>query len=408
MLAWASEGVTSLACFLYTRPILADSAFCSLALFYLCALPCIFAADNNFAGTAFYNCIMNKSLFSFIIILAIFLTPLISLAEETSRRFKTLSERRDAGQAHRLTPWLLVSPALEIESEVLEYRPENNQHYTLRERSKSIQLDIELIPTQWLQAEIEYAYEDQLDEFELEEAAVEIVMGDFKLGLGRIYVPFGEYYSRFVSGPVLEFAETRGRSAVFSYEPDDQLELALFAFKSKLNKTPEEENNLDWGLAVQFTSEENLSFGVSYLSDLSETDDKLLDDFAAYINKVDAISAYTNIELGSYEVSVEYVQALGRFKELEVDQDKPRAWNIELGIYPGGSFDWALRLEGSRELEEAPRYQAGISMTWYLNKYLLTSANILHGQFRPGFFEDDSGQMINSQNLFSAQMSLSF
>ena len=351
---------------------------------------------------------MNKPLFSFIITLTIFLTPLLSYAEETSRRFKTLSERRDAGQPHQVTQWLLVSPALEIESEVLEYRAENNQHYTLRDRSKSIQLDIELIPMPWLLAEIEYAYEDQLDEFELEEGAVEIVMGDFKLGLGKIYLPFGEYYSRFVSGPVLEFAETRGRSAVFSYEPDDQMELDFFIFKSKFNKNPQVENKLDWGLAVNFTSEENLSFGVSYLSDLSETDDKLLDDFASYIDKVDAFSAYTNIELGSYEVSVEYVYALGRFKELDADKDRPRAWNIELGIYPGESFDWALRLEGSEELEEAPEYQSGISMTWYLNKNLLTTANLLHGRFKPGFFEDDRGQVINKQNLLSAQMSLSF
>lgn len=338
--------------------------------------------------------------------------PVFSHADEPVKRFKTLSDRRDFGVAHEITPWLRLSPSIEFESEVVELDLLDAGNYRLRERSKSMQLDIELIVTDELKAEIEYEYDDQLDEFVLEEAVAEFEIDDFKVELGRLYVPFGEYFSRFASGPALEFAETRARAVVFAYEPtygtNDQLEASVYVFKSKLNQNLTDENNTDWGFSFNYMAEDAFSLGVSYLSDLSEADESVLEDNGFYLQKVDAVSAYTNIEFDGYEVSFEVVQALSHFAELDSVANQPVAWNIELGIYPEGNLDWAIRLEGSRELEDSPRLQVGINNTWRVNKQLTTLLEFFHGRFKKAFVEDGFGNEIESQNKVVAQVILSF
>lgn len=348
--------------------------------------------------------ILNVSL-TCIVLLAI---SAACIAEQPVQRFKTLADRRDAGFKHQVTEWLSLSPSLEFESELVKLDLLETDSYRIRQRSKSAQLDIELHPADWLKAEVEYEYDDEINEIVLEEAAVEFELDDFTLELGKLYVPFGEFFSRFVSGPVLEFAETRARALVFSYEPDDELETAFYVFKSKVGTTIPDEGDTDWGVAINYSQAKQYSVGFSYLSDLAETEEKLLEDTGFYNQRVDAISAYANIEFSDYEVSFELVQALAEYTGLDESANKPMAWNIELGIYPEGNFDWALRLEGSEELEEAVEYQLGLNNTWHPNQYFTASIEFLHGRFKKGFVEDDSDNEIVQQNSVAAQVILSF
>lgn len=342
--------------------------------------------------------------------LSVFLVifPFNSFADEEVQRFKTLADRREAGINHNITEWLSVTPSIELESELTEFDLIDANNFQLRERNKSVQIGFEVQATDWLNAEVVYEYDDQLDELVLEEVIVELELDEFKLEAGKLYLPFGEYYSRFVTGPLLEFTETRARAIVFAYEPETPLEASVYIFKSKLNDNVQDEGELDWGLSFDFTFEGGFSIGVGYLSDLSESEEMLLEDTRFYLQQVDAVSVYSNIEFDDYEVSIEYMQALGHFTELDTASDKPGAWNIELGIYPEGSFDWALRIEGSHKLEEVPEYQFGINNTWRVNKYLSASVDYLYGRFKEGFVEDDDGNEIKHQNKVAAQLIISF
>jgi len=169
------------------------------------------------------------------------------LAEELTRRYKTQEERRDAGHSYEITEWLSVTPLLELESLKYEFIPVDAADYSIRERNKSLQIEFELNPVDGLQVEIAYEYDDVLNEFILDEASAEMQKGNTKLEFGKLTLPFGEYYSRFITGPLIEFAETPARALIFAYEIEDEFEISVFSFKSKRNNSLLEEDAYDWG-----------------------------------------------------------------------------------------------------------------------------------------------------------------
>jgi len=350
----------------------------------------------------------------FILLLALmFLTSFSVYAEETEedrRRYRTLEERRDAGIKHQLTEWLEVSPLFELEYSKQRLIPLDvlDSETSISETHKTLQLEIIVDPAEWVNFEIVYEYDDLLDELILDEAVAEFIAGDFKLEVGRFTVPFGEYYSRFVTGPLLELGETDARSLVFAWEPDDEFEAAVFILKSRVEKTGKTGDSLDWGLSLNVFFTDDIVVGISYISDLSESDEKLLDDVIFYQQPVDAMSAYINIEIGNYDISLEMVQALDHFAELDVESDRPDAWNVEFGIYPDGSFEYALRIEGSNELEDEPELQAGLGATWHLHENVYVTVEYLKGKYKKDFVENDLEQVIEYQNQFASQLVISF
>lgn len=338
----------------------------------------------------------------------LFILPAVSMADESTRRYRTLEERRDAGQKHQITEWLQISPLIELEYVTQTLKPYAVDDFTHKENSKTLQLDVEITPNEWLMAEIVYEYDDELNEFVLDEAIAELEAGDFKLELGRQSVPFGEYYSRFITGPVLEFGETSARSIVMSYEPDDDLEVSLFIVKGKMEKDTVDDDSMDWGLSINLSATESMTTGISYLSDLSETDEELLEDSLFYHRRVDAISAYANFEFENFETSIEWLRALDSFSELDADRDQPSAWNLELALYLNDIFEIGLRIEGSKELEDAAERQAGIAMTIHAIKNMTATIEFLRARFKPGLAEDRNGNELENQNQLVAQIGLSF
>jgi len=357
---------------------------------------------------------IKKLTISLLLILTL-LIPLSGLAEvvaqdEEVRRYRTLEERRDAGIKHPLTDWLEVSPLIELEYNKQRYITNDSSvsDTTTSETANTFQLEIVIDPAEWVNLEIVYEYDHILEEVLLDEAVAEFEREGFKLELGRLTVPFGEYYSRFVTGPLLEFAETDARALVLAWEPDDEFEAAVFVLKSKVDKEGDKDNALDWGLSLNASLTETIDVGISYLSDISESDDKLLEDNVFYEQKVDGVSAYINVEIGDFDVSAELVAALENFAEFETNANRPRAWNIEFGIYPEGEFEWAFRIEGSDELEDEAQLQIGLGSTWHLHKQVYATAEYLRGRYKTGFVEDDEGEPLNHQKQFALQLVVSF
>jgi hypothetical protein len=247
------------------------------------------------------------------------------------------------------------------------------------------------------------------DRYTLDEATVSLEASDFELVAGKQYLPFGVYFSRFVSNPILEFGETRDWGVTLSYVPGDRLDLSAFAYNGQAKKVESKGPSWDWGVAAEVSPSEYISFGVSYLSDLADSQEGLLDDFDdRYETRVDALSAFAIIEYDRFVLTGELVSALDSFEELDSDRDKPRAWNVELAFYPEGNFEWALRLEGSDEFEDAPRLQGGASVAWRVTKNASITLEYLRGSFEQGLAEDDDERELDKVHQIGALMSLEF
>lgn len=70
--------------------------------------------------------------------------------------------------------------------------------------------------------------------------------------------------------------------------------MGTFIYKGDAEKVGSSNDRLDWGFVFETTPFENGSFGVSYLSDLADSDEEFLGDFNNRFEKrVPAVSAYT-------------------------------------------------------------------------------------------------------------------
>ncbi len=211
-----------------------------------------------------------------------------------------------------------------------------------------------------------------------------------------LYVPFGEYPSHFVSGPLTEFGETRDKGMILSWSPGDWLELSVAAYEGRAREVGRSGREIDWGLAIESSGRLG-TVGLSYISDLADSDERFLEDEAnRYSNRVDAISGYAVAGWGSFEANIEYTRALDQFAELDADRDQPEAWNAELAWFPGGQFEIAVKLEGSDEWDEMPRRQYGISVGRVFGDSIFARAEFLRGDYRSGFAETEDEIEITS------------
>ena len=325
--------------------------------------------------------------------------------EETARIYTTREERREAGQEHRLNAWLSASDLIEFEAgrewiALLDPEPDARDH----DVSSTLDLAMRATPWSWMKAEaifeLEHAFEGDAPDFTVDEATVTLSQGAFELEAGRIYVSFGEYFSHFASGPLLEFGETRGDGADLSWTPDERLDLSVFGYNGPAEPATSEGTEVNWGCALAGSPLESWTLGASYLSDLADAKDGLLEPYEnRYRSQVDAVSGYTVVGVGRFEVTAEMVRALKAFAELPQDRNQPFAWNVELAFFPEGPLDAALRLEGSEELDNAPRLLGGLAVSWRPLRSVSTTIEYLHGDY------DDNVSDRHTSDRFGMQVS---
>lgn len=333
--------------------------------------------------------------------------------EEQARTYTTREERREAGVKHKIIDGLTVSALAEVEylyerSSLIDTASHNRDD----ELSQTLQLGLDLTPWRWAKGELIYEFENTSGENlkgTLDEAIVAFEARDFELELGKLFLPFGEYFSHFVTGPLLEFGETRGRAAVLSYGPDDRLDISAFLYKGKAKEAESDSGNLDWGFAAEASPFEFVSLGLSYLSDLADSEEEFLSDSNdRYESRVSGLSGYALFGYDQVELTAEFVRALDSFNELDSDRNQPRAWNLELAYYPQDNLEWALRLEGSNEFEDEPRLQGGISVTWRVTRTAFVTLEYLRGAFTRGLAEDSEERELDQVQQIGALVSIEF
>lgn len=330
---------------------------------------------------------------------------------EPVRIYRSPEERRDAGLGKQITEWLRFGGVVELEKEWKKNVIKGKDNTQNPDTELAIELGFEVDYHDWLEAEVLFAIEDNGRRHyqELDEGLVGVNLGEWGIKLGRLYVPFGVYYSHFVSGPLLEFGQTRGDAVLVDYTFFDSVEIAAYIFDSKVDRR-ENHNEVDWGVSLEFVSDdESIRVGAGYISDLSESQEEILLDFNNnFLRRVPAWNAYALIGLSSFEVTAEILRAAHTFRELPKNANQPFAYNLELAYFPIQSVQIATRVEHSEELMDEPKWQYGVSGTWAPWPNLTVSADYLYGRYKKGFVFDDFENRQLSHHFTVLQLTLSF
>jgi len=331
--------------------------------------------------------------------------------EKKVKLYHSPSERREAGLGRQITDWLSVSGLAEVEAEYQDFgfsgHKANKSDYST---TKTLQLGLNFTITDEISAEFVFEYEIDSDHSLLEEGIVKYEGEQLGIEGGRLFIPFGEYYSHFAIGPILEFGETRGNALVFEYGLTDTVDVYVYSMESKAEKQNGSGKFLDWGGGFEIASEdESMNINAGYFSDLAETDDQLLDDFDnKYEHRVGGLAVNALFGWETHEITAEYVGALRSFNELDSVEERPWAANLEIAWFPRNNLQLAARLEASGDIPDEPAFQTGLSATWLIGYRLNITLDYLYGKFRNNSVFDDNDNEIDDRHLVAAQLSFEF
>ena len=325
---------------------------------------------------------------------------------EIARIYRSPEERRDAGLGTPLTDWLKFSGLVEVESQYQnEFIKDHPQRSRVTTPNVALQLGFEFTFTDWLGAEliVEADYDGNVFVVDLDEALINIETEQWGIKAGRQFVAFGAYFSHFISGPMLEFGETRGNALSIDYSPVAAIEFTTFIFDSNYGNS-----DFDWGISIDYVSEyEAVRIGASFLSDLAASEQRLLQGIDSR-QSIPAWSAYALLGFDDFEVTVETVQAISAFTELDQQSDQPQAYNLEIAYFYTPSTQFAMRIEYSDELSDHPKWQSGVAATWRPIENLSISLEYLYARFQENFAFDDKDRELSERHLATMQLALEF
>jgi hypothetical protein len=109
-----------------------------------------------------------------------------------------------------------------------------------------------------------------------------------------------------------------------------------------------------------------------------------------------------------HEVSLEAITATRSFDALEPDRNRPSAWNLEYSYFASERLDWALRVEGSRELEDEPRLRYGAALNIRVLRNATLTLEWLHGRFRGELATDDGDVPYRHVDSIGALLAVAF
>ncbi len=229
-------------------------------------------------------------------------------------------------------------------------------------------LDISAGINQYVNGRLTFLYEEgeENNHVIVDEAVIAINGGEqypFSVNAGRMYVPFGNYDSHFISDPLtLVLGETNDTAIMAGYEFGPvEVNGSLFKGAIKKNNSSDEINTFTGGFTFALPAETanglSLTGGASYISNLAATDTLQGEVTVADIinDTVGGCSVFASLEMqGRYSLYLEYLAATDDFSSTDFSfsdtaNQRPAAWNIEAGATIMDGLEVALRYGGSDE-----------------------------------------------------------
>jgi len=235
---------------------------------------------------------------------------------------------------------------------------------------KTAQLSADATVNQYVTGRIALLYEEgeNNDNIALDEAIVGLKGGEalpVYANLGRMYVPFGQFKSHFISDPMTKILGETNDTAVVAGYANDIVDLNAGFFKGKVKETGRSEHINSTVASATLTlpkgkgSEEGFAMkgGVSYLSNLATSD--TLEPETTVSGEVGdtagGLSAFLSMSYAErFFFDAEYLGALsnfdnGDFNFADAKSRKPQTWNLEAAARLNKETEFALRYGGSSD-----------------------------------------------------------
>ncbi|MFO7752081.1 MAG: LbtU family siderophore porin [Desulfobacteraceae bacterium] len=254
-----------------------------------------------------------------------------------------------------------------------------------------------------------FLYEDDEDVV-VDEAFITISGEDvvpLYMTAGKLYVPFGNFETRFVSDPMtLDIGETRETAVTAGYA-DDIFDINATVFNGDVDEAGEDNHIETWSAAATFTLPENqvpglgLAAGVSYISNIAEADGLEEEITAGEVEDhvAGAGCFLTASYMERFFFQAEYISALDDFKAGELNFDggerfEPETWNVEFAFKVVEKMTLAARYEGGEDLGGfLPETRYGGCVTYDLFENTSIALELLNGEFE----NDDEAQVVTAQ-----------
>jgi len=231
------------------------------------------------------------------------------------------------------------------------------------------------------------------------------------LNVGKLYVPFGNFESHFISDPLtLELGETRESVLTVGFV-NEWVDVSVSAFNGDIDETGEDNHIESFVASASFSVPEELipnfciSGGMSYISNIADSDGLEGETPGEIKDYVGGFNAFTSLSfMDKLFLEFEYLGALDEFEagELSFDGGKefqPETWNVELAYAATDRLKMAVKYEGGNDLGDfLPEDQYGAAVTYGLFEKTSLSIEYLHGEF-----END-----DERDLFTTQLAVEF
>jgi hypothetical protein len=233
------------------------------------------------------------------------------------------------------------------------------------------------------------------------------------LNVGKLYVPFGNFESHFISDPLtLELGETR-ESALTLGCVNQWMDVSVSAFNGDIDETGED-NHIEsyvakalFSVPGELVSNFGIAGGVSYISNIADSDN-LQDEIVppdGIKDYVGGFNAFLSISfMDKLFLECEYLGALDEFEAGELSFDggnefQPETWNFELAYAATDRLELAVKYEGGDDLGDfLPEDQYGAAV-----RYGLFEDTSLYFEYLHGEFEND-----DERDLFTTQLAVEF
>ncbi len=294
-----------------------------------------------------------------------------STIQETKDAQKDVKEASD--MLKTLKEHIAISGALEVETNYSKFskkdeKSEHSSDITLA----TAEIDIEATLNEYASGKLVFLWEeDDTEPVDIDEGYLTLGGSDtvpIYLKAGKMYVPFGNFESNFISDPLtLEIGETRESAVQFgvSYRGID---LSTYFFNPDIDENRDSNADIikSWGatLSVEFGNssekesgseakpeyankvlnvlpeETSLNIQISYINNISDGDsfkDAMSDnDWGSSVKDyVGGFHAFLMAEFFSFNFIAEYLSAVDDFDQTDFGEIgkkfQPETWNFELG-----------------------------------------------------------------------------
>jgi len=321
---------------------------------------------------------------------------------------------------HDFASNLNINGLVELETFSQNKPGDNNSDTSLA----TIEVNIEVQINPWTQAHVLLLHEDGEDQglvvdegfisFSFEERAIQVLAG-------KQVVPFGSFESHMISDPLtLEMAETKD-SAVVTRFGGDELHGTIYIFKGDIQQVSGNNNATKVGAHLGYainTDDLHIDFGLSYLSDLSESEANLAyfknEAGDAIIQRnVPGVAVNTLITAGDWHAIFEYISATRQYdsRELafELDGAQPSSFNAEIShnfVLSGKDVNLAVAIQGTDQALnlELPRQREMVSASYALQPQTSLAIEYMHATS----YHPKHGTSEASSDVVSLQLAAQF